>query len=144
MKRLLLLSLIVAMTSIFTGCEGPRTTGVNVDNLNTGSDDSPLIRVWVLDEEQIQSPPATRAEAEQVGNLVTYPFNIYQFQREPGTYFVVASNETQFQSLAADESFDAGEDFSLLEVEVTDGFLEVSVVNTDTPTLLPEIAVVGD
>ncbi|MEL7500000.1 MAG: hypothetical protein AAFN77_20525 [Planctomycetota bacterium] len=144
MKRLLLLSMIVATTCIFTGCQDPRTTGVNVDNLNTGSDDNPLIRVWVLDEEQIQSPPATRAEAEQVGNLVTYPFNIYQFQREPGTYFVVASNETHFQSLAADESFDAGEDFNLFQVEVTDGFLEVSVVNTDTPTFLPVITADGN
>lgn len=139
MRKSLLLVLFALISVAFTGCEPPIQSGVNVDNLNEAASEDALIRVWVLDEEQIENPPTTRAEADAVENLVTYPSNIYQFQREAGNYFVVASNETHFQGLAPEDSFSAGEDFSLLAVEVSDGFLEIGVKNTDTPTLLPEI-----
>ncbi|MEO1614649.1 MAG: hypothetical protein AAFV88_02290 [Planctomycetota bacterium] len=108
------------------------------DNLNVNATD-PLIRTWVLSEEQIASPPTTRAEAEAIANYVTYPSLQYEFRREPGTYFVVASNETHFQSLAADDAFEAGVDFSLLEVEVGEEKARVTGINTNTPTILPDL-----
>ena len=140
MKRSLLLLLAVALCGVFTGCEPPLQTGINIDNLNGPPYEDTVIRVWVLSEEEIQNPPTTREEAEAVYNYVTYPSNYYRFLETPGTYFVVASNETHFQSLAPTDAFTPGFDFSLLEVEVTEsGFLDIGVENTNTPTLLPEI-----
>ena len=119
------------------GCEPRPNSGVLIDNLNVNADD-PLIRAWVLSEDEVANPPATRAEAEAVENLVTYPSNLYEFLREPGTYFVVASNETHFQSLSPDDGFELGVDFSLLQVEVAeDEKVTVTAINTATPTLLP-------
>ncbi len=59
---------------------------------------------------------------------------------KPGTYFVVASNETHFQSLAPDDAFELGVDFAVLQVEVSDGKVTVGAINTNTPTLLPELS----
>lgn len=134
------LGLLLCLFSVSVGCMPAPTTGVLVDNLNPGTVDAPLIRAWVLSEEEIANPPTTRAEAESVQNLVTYPFNLYEFLREPGTYFVVASNETHFQSLAPDDAFELGVDFAVLQVEVSDGKVTVGAINTNTPTLLPELS----
>ena len=141
MKKPLLLVLSIALCGIFTGCEPMVNSGIDVDNINGAPFEDSLVRVWVLSEEEIQSPPTTRAEADAIENLVTYPANIYRFRREPGTYFVVASNETHYQSLDPTDPFVPGTDFSVLEVEVIDDetYSEVTVENTDTPTLLPEI-----
>lgn len=133
----LMLSSLVCTVGCFR--EPPPSSGVLFDNLNVNAPD-PLIRTWVLSEEQIANPPTTRAEAEAVANYVTYPSMQYEFRREPGTYFVVASNETHFQSLADDDAFEAGVDFSLLEVEVVDEKARVTGINTDTPSLLPELS----
>lgn len=132
------LFLAVLLTSM--GCMPRITTGVLVDNQNPPASDNSLIRVWVLSEQEIQDPPTTRAEAEAIYNLVTYSFNLYEFLEEPGTYFIVASNETHFQGLNATDAFEPGIDFALLQVEVpVEGKLNIGVANTETPTLLPEI-----
>lgn len=138
MKNFVLLLMLLTL-GCSVGCMPVPTTGVLVDNQNSGTDEAPLIRAWVLSEDEIANPPTTRAEAEAVQNLVTYPFNLYEFLREPGTYFVVASNETHFQSLAPNDAFEPGVDFSLLEVEVNRGKIKVGAVNTDTPTRLPKL-----
>lgn len=132
------LCLLVLFASV--GCQPMPSSAVNIQNTNAPSAENSLIRVWLLSEEQIKSPPTTRSEAEQVPFVVTAPGVNVTFSREPGTYFIVASNETQFQSLAGADAFEAGVDFSLLEVSVgEDQIIDVSVSNTATPTLLPDI-----
>ena len=133
------LGLVFCLFSVSVGCMPVPTTGVLVDNLNPGTVDAPLIRAWVLSEEEIANPPSTRAEAEAVENLVTYPANLYEFLREPGTYFVVASNETYFQSLDADDAFVS---FAVLQVEVTeDGKVTVGAINSeDELPFLPSLS----
>ena len=137
MKNLVIV-LILSSLSCTVGCFEDRrpTSGVLIDNLHVNADD-PLIRTWVLSEAEIANPPTTRAEAEALDNYVTYPSLLYEFLREPGTYFVVASNETHFQSLAADDAFEPGVNFSLLEVEVGDEKITVTAKNTNTPNILP-------
>ena len=108
--------------------------------MNTTNENS-QIRLWILTEEQIANPPTTKMEARQLdrGGVVQPRFRTFTFGRNPGTYFVVASNEAHYQSLTETEPFEPGVDFSLLEVEVEEEFVPVSVRNTATPTRLPEI-----
>jgi hypothetical protein len=106
---------------------------VNTTNANS------QIRLWILDEEQIKTPPTTKREAERLESFVQPRFRTFTFNRNPGTYYVVASNQTYYQSLRDNAPFTPGVDFSLLEVVVEEEFVPVSVRNGAGPARLPVI-----
>lgn len=143
MNRFLLTTALVLFSSL-TGCievnpnPGGGPGGIQTRNVNTTNANS-QIRLWILTEEQIANPPETKAEAMLLDSYVQPRFRAFTFNRNPGTYYVVASNETHYQSLTDNEPFEPGEDFSLLEVEVEQTLVPVSVSNTTTPTRLPRI-----
>ncbi|XZE56065.1 hypothetical protein SH139x_002122 [Planctomycetaceae bacterium SH139] len=142
MNRFLSIVSVAFICAGLTGCPYP-SGGIQTDNQNEpaglfSNDD--LIRVWVLSEAQIANPPATKSEAAAIENFVTRPSEEFRFLRDPGSYFVVASNETQFQSLGDEDSFTLGVDFSVLPVDVADELISVALVNDNSsPTLLPII-----
>jgi hypothetical protein len=146
MKRFLLMAALVLSSSSLTGCievtpnPGGGPGGIQTNNVNTTNANS-QIRLWILTEEQIASPPTTKMEAMLLdrGGVVQPRFRTFTFNRNAGTYFVVASNETHYQSLDNDDAFTPEVDFSVLEVEVEDKLVPVSVSNTPTPTRLPLI-----
>ena len=131
MNRLLFTSAMILLSSCLTGCievtpaPPPAPGGIQARNVNTTNANS-QIRVWILTEEQIAS-----LETADVAALT--------YNRVAGTYFVVASNESHYQSLTDTAPFKPGVDFSLLEVEVEEELIPVSVANTSTPTRLPRI-----
>lgn len=144
MKRFLLMTALVMFVGL-TGCievtpnpdGGPG--GIRTNNVNTTNANS-QIRLWILTEEQIASPPTTKMEADDLTSFVQPRFRTFTFNRDAGTYFVVASNETHYQSLDDNDAFTPGVDFSLLEVEVEDKLVPVEVSNTpNSPTRLPRI-----
>ncbi len=139
MKHFLLMTTLVMLSSCFAGCDDPPPPpgGVRVQNVNGFVDDA-LVRVWILTESQIQNPPTTKAEAADLESFVIPPLRRFTFNRDPGNYFVVASNETWFQGLADDATFAPNSDFSLQAVAVEDQLVSFAVRNTNTPTLLPE------
>lgn len=144
MNRSLLMTALVLLSSGVVGCievtpnpvGGPG--GIRTSNANTTNANS-QIRLWILTEEQIKSPPTTKMQAMALTSYVQPRFRTLTFNRNPGTYFVVASNETHYQSLEDDDAFAPGVNFSLLEVEVEEALIPVSVRNTATPTRLPQI-----
>lgn len=141
MYRWFCVAALVLLSSSFTGCmptppEGPG--GIRVNNVN-GNVPNELIRLWILTEEQIQNPPQTKLDAELLESFVIPRFRRFTFNRNPGKYFVVASNETHFQGLAQLEAFEANVDFSLLEVDVEETFIALEVFNTNRPNRLPQI-----
>lgn len=144
MKRFLLMAALVLFSSSLTGCievtpnPGGGPGGILSNNVNTTNANS-QIRLWILTEEEIASPPTTKMEADELMSYVQPRFRTFTFNRNPGTYFVVASNETHYQSLDDDAPFAPGVDFSLLEVEVEEELVPISVRNTATPTRLPSI-----
>jgi hypothetical protein len=141
MYRLLMMSALVAFGSL-TGCievtpnPGGGPGGIQTNNVNTTNANS-QIRLWILTEEEIASPPATKMEADELLSYVQPRFRTFTFNRDPGTYYVVASNEAHYQSLDFDDDFTPGVDFALLKVE--EDLVPVSVRNTATPTRLPSI-----
>lgn len=139
MKHFLLITTLVMVSSCFTGCDDPPPPpgGVRVQNVNGFVDDA-LVRVWILTESQIANAPTTKAEAADLESFVIPPLRRFTFNRDPGNYFVVASNETWFQGLADDATFEPNSDFSLQAVAVEDQLVSFAVRNTSTPTLLPE------
>lgn len=142
MKRFLLMVALVLFSGILTGCT-PNPTGgpggIVTSNANTTNENS-QIRLWILTEEEIASPPTTVREAKALRSYVQPRFRKFTFNRNPGTYFVVASNESHFQSLGINAPFTPGVDFSLLEVEVENELVPVTVRNSATPTRLPLIS----
>ncbi len=144
MNRFLLMTAMVVLSSCFTGCiqvtpnPGGGPGGIRTNNVNTTNENS-QIRLWILTEAQIANPPRTKMEAERLESYVQPRFRTFTFRRNPGTYYVVASNETHYQSLADNAPFSAGVDFSLLEVEVQQALVPVSVRNSASPTRLPVI-----
>jgi len=140
MKRFLLITTLLLLSSSFIGCTPnppPPPGGVRVQNVN-GFTDNALIRVWILTESQIANPPTTKAQAANLESFVIPPLRRFTFNRDPGNYFVVASNETWFQGLANNAPFVPGSDFSLQAVAVENQLVSFGVRNTNTPTLLPE------
>ena len=143
MNRFLLTTAFVIFSSL-TGCievtpnPGGGPGGIQTRNVNTTNANS-QIRLWILTEEQIANPPETKAEAMLLESYVQPRFRMFTFNRNAGTYYVVASNETHYQSLTDTEPFEPGVDFSLLEVEVEQTLVPVSVSNTTSPTRLPRI-----
>jgi len=115
------------------GPGGIRTNNVNTTNANS------QIRLWILTEQQIANPPQTKRAAGALENFVQPRFRLFTFNRNAGTYYVVASNETHYQSLTDTEPFASGVDFALLEVKVEGKLVLVSVSNTTTSTRLPRI-----
>ncbi len=144
MKRFLLLAALVLSSGSLTGCievtpnPGGGPGGILSNNVNTTNANS-QIRLWILTEEEIASPPTTKMEADDLTSYVQPRFRMFTFNRDAGTYFVVASNEAHYQSLDDGDAFTPGVDFSVLEVEVEDELVPVSVRNTSTPTRLPLI-----
>lgn len=144
MNRFLLTTGLVLLSSCLPGCievtpnPPPAPGGIETRNVNTTNANS-QIRLWILTEEQIATPPTTKTQAMMLDSFVQPRFRTFTFNREPGTYYVVASNETHYQSLTDTEPFEPGVDFSLLEVEVEDKLIAVRVANTNTPTRLPQI-----
>ncbi len=144
MNRSLLMTVLVLFSSSVVGCievtpnPGGGPGGIRTNNVNTTNANS-QIRLWILTEEQIKSPPTTKMEAMALTSYVQPRFRTFTFNRDAGTYFVVASNETHYQSLRNDDAFAPGVNFSLLEVEVEEDLIPVSVRNTATPTRLPQI-----
>ena len=146
MYRFLIMTTLIVLGSSLTGCieisQNPQggPGGIQTNNVNNTNTNS-QIRLWILTEEQIASPPTTKMEAMQVdrGGVVQPRFRTFTFNRNPGTYYVVASNEAHYQSLDINDAFTPGIDFSLLEVIVEDELVPVSVRNTATATRLPEI-----
>jgi hypothetical protein len=144
MNRLLLMTAVVLFCGSLTGCIEitPNTSGgpggIRTNNVNTTNPNS-QIRLWILTEAQIANPPKTKSEADSLESFVQPRFRTFTFNRNPGTYYVVASNETHYQSLASNAPFNPGVDFSLLKVEVMQVLVPVSVSNTATPTRLPRI-----
>jgi hypothetical protein len=141
MYRLFLMTALVLLSSSFTGCtptppQGPG--GIRVNNVN-GDIPNERIRLWILTEAQIQNPPRTKTEAETLDSFVIPRFRTFIFNRPAGKYFVVASNETHYQSLTDTEPFEANVDFSLLEVQVANTLIPVEVSNTNRPNRLPQI-----
>ncbi len=57
-------------------------------------------------------------EAMSLDSNVIPRFRTFTLNREAGTYFVVASNETHYQSLDDSDAFTPGTDFALLEVRL--------------------------
>jgi hypothetical protein len=144
MNRFLLTTALVLFGSSLTGCieitpNPPQTApgGIRTDNVNTTNANS-QIRLWILTEEQIGNPPKTKAEASRLENFVQPRFRTFTFNREAGTYFIVASNNTHYSSLADNAMFVAGKDFSVFEVEVEDELVPVRISNTNSPTRLPQ------
>jgi hypothetical protein len=141
MNRFLLVASLALLSAGMVGCTPPPPTGpggIRVNNVN-GDIPNERIRLWILTEEEIQNPPQTKLDAELLQSYVIPRFRTFTFNRPAGTYFVVASNETHFQSLAQLEPFEANVDFSLLEVEVADTLIPVEVFNTNRPNRLPQI-----
>lgn len=143
MNRFLLMTALVVLGSSLTGCievdfPSKAAGGIQTRNVNTTNANS-QIRLWILTEEEIATPPTTKMEAMMLDSYVQPRFRTFTFNREPGTYYVVASNETHYQSLEDNDAFTPGEDFSLLKVEVEEKLVPVSVSNTATPTRLPRI-----
>ena len=144
MNRLLFTSAMILLSSCLTGCievtpaPPPAPGGIQARNVNTTNANS-QIRVWILTEEQIATPPTTKTEAEKLESFVQPRLRTFTYNRVAGTYFVVASNESHYQSLTDTAPFKPGVDFSLLEVEVEEELIPVSVANTSTPTRLPRI-----
>jgi hypothetical protein len=144
MNRFLLMTALVLFSSCFTGCiqvtpnPGGGPGGIRTNNVNTTNENS-QIRLWILTQKQIANPPTTKMEAMQLDSYVQPRFRTFTFNRNPGTYYVVASNESHYQSLGNNAPFSPGVDFSLLEVVVEQELIPVSVRNSATPTLLPVI-----
>ena len=144
MNRLMFTSAMMLVSTFFTGCIEvtpalpPAPGGIQARNVNSTNANS-QIRVWILTEEQIATPPTTKTEAEKLESFVQPRFRTFTYNRVAGTYYVVASNEAHYQSLTDTEPFELGVDFSLLEVEVEGELIPVSVSNTSTPTRLPRI-----
>lgn len=144
MYRFLMMTALVVFGSSFTGCIDVTTTpvggpgGIRTNNVNTTNANS-QISLWILTEEEFASPPTTKKEADEILSYVQPRFRTFTFNRDPGTYYVVASNETHYQSLDDDDAFTPGVDFSVLQVEVEEELVPVSVRNTATPTRLPQI-----
>lgn len=144
MNRILLMTALVLLSSSFTGCtptpppQGPG--GIRTNNVNTTNENA-QIRLWILTQEQIANPPKTKMEAMLLdnGGNVQPRFRTFTFRRNPGTYYVVASNESHYQSLRDNAPFTPGVDFSLLEVVVRQELVPVSVRNSASPTRLPVI-----
>jgi hypothetical protein len=143
MNRVLMTALILFSSSL-TGCievtpnPGGGPGGIQTRNVNTTNANA-QIRLWILTEEQIANPPKTKAAAMLLDSYVQPRFRTFTFNRNAGTYYLVASNETHYQSLTDTEPFEPGVDFSLLEVEVEKVLVPVSVSNTASPTRLPRI-----
>jgi hypothetical protein len=143
MNRLLLTALVLFSSSL-TGCievtpnpsGGPG--GIQTRNANSTNANS-QIRLWILTEEEIANPPTTKAEAMLLDSFVQPRFRTFTFKRNAGTYYVVASNETHYQSLTDTEPFEPDVDFSLLKVEVNEKLVPVSVSNSSKPNRLPLI-----
>ncbi|MEM9646723.1 MAG: hypothetical protein AAF989_17155, partial [Planctomycetota bacterium] len=93
-----------------------------------------------------ENPPATKGEAAGVPSYMTFPGVFFSTTRDPGDYVIVASNETRFQSLADDDAFTPGEVFSAAGITLNegDGFITVSVKNSEEDPLLPTISTGGD
>lgn len=144
MNRFLLTTAMMMLSTCLTGCievtPAPPTAsgGIQARNVNSTNANS-QIRVWILTEEQIKTPPKTKTEAMALESFVQPRFRTFTYNRVAGTYYVVASNETHYQSLTDTEPFEPGVDFSLLEVKVEGELIPVSVSNTATPTRLPRI-----
>lgn len=144
MNRFLLTTAMVLFSCSLTGCfeVTPNPTGgpggIQTRNVNTTNANS-QIRLWILTEKEIASPPTTKMEAMQLTSYVQPRFRAFTFNRNAGTYYVVASNEAHYQSLTNTEPFEPGVDFALLEVKVEDKLIPVQVANTNTPTRLPQI-----
>jgi hypothetical protein len=145
MYRFLMMTALVVVGSSLTGCievtptnPGGGPGGIRTNNVNTTNANS-QIRLWILTEEEFASPPTTKMEADEILNYVQPRFRTFTFNRDPGTYYVVASNETHYQSLTKTEPFEPGVDFSVLEVQVEEELVPVSIRNTATPTRLPQI-----
>ncbi len=141
MNRFLLMTALVLLSTSFTGCTPPPPTGpggIRVNNVN-GDIPNERIRLWILTEAEIQNPPTTKAESDALQSYVIPRFRTFTFNRPAGTYYVVASNETHWQSLPAADAFEANVDFSLLEIDVANTLIPVEVFNTDRPNRLPQI-----
>jgi hypothetical protein len=143
MNRFLLSTALVLFGICFTGCVDFRTPstapgGIQTRNVNTTNANS-QIRIWILTEEQIATPPTTKTAAESLESFVLPRLRTFTFNREAGTYYIVASNEAHYQSLTDTEPFEPSVDFSLLEVKVADKLIAFQVANTNTPTRLPQI-----
>lgn len=144
MNRFQFMIALVLCCGASTGCieVNPNTTGgpggIVSNNVNTTNANS-QIRLWILNEEQIKTPPTTKREAERLESFVQPRFRTFTFNRNPGTYYVVASNQTHYQSIRDNASFSPGVDFSLLEVVVEEKFVPVSVRNGAGAARLPVI-----
>ncbi len=144
MNRSQFMATLVLLCVTLTGCievtpnPPPAPGGIQVRNVNTVNANS-QIRVWILTEEQIKAPPKTKTEAMALESFVQPRFRTFTYNRVAGTYYVVASNETHYQSLTDAEPFEPGVDFSLLEVKVEDKLIAVQIANSNTPTRLPQI-----
>lgn len=141
MNRFLLVTALVLLSTSFAGCtpappKGPG--GILVNNVN-GNIPNELIRLWILTEAEIQNPPTTKADSDALQSYVIPRFRTFTFNRPAGKYFVVASNETHWQSLPDNDAFEANVDFSLLEIDVANTLIPVEVFNTNRPNRLPEI-----
>jgi hypothetical protein len=145
MNRFLLTIALVLLCGSISGCievtpTPPQTApgGIQTRNVNTTNANS-QIRLWILTEEQIANPPKTKTEARRLDSYVQPRFRTFTFNREAGSYYVVASNETHYQSLTDTEPFEPDVDFSLLKVEVKEKLVPVSVSNSTKPNRLPLI-----
>jgi hypothetical protein len=125
---------------------------VDVENLNEPFDpetgefnENAEILVWLLTEEEAANPPATVGEALDLFPALTAPFGVTSFTNvEAGNYVLIASNASHLFGLEETAPFTAGEDFAAAAFTVEpEQSTSVTVVNTDTPTLLPEIGFGG-
>lgn len=122
--------------------------GVSITNENEWTDeaDDVAIRVWVLTAEQAETPPATKAEAEAVTSSVTYPGVFFEMRGLSGTNVIVASDEADYQQLAADDAFTAGTNYSTFAVEIEEGGGRIPIVvrSSDDEAAPPEISEGGE
>lgn len=113
---------------------------VDICNHNQFDDENGDIRIWVLTEEEASNPPATKAEAEALESVLVAAESLESVgDLDMGaTYVLVATNETHFQSLGADDSFAPETDFSVAQF-VSEGPMSFSVVNGDGDNRVPVI-----
>lgn len=90
MNRFQFMIALVLCCGASTGCieVNPNTTGgpggIVSNNVNTTNANS-QIRLWILNEEQIKTPPTTKREAERLESFVQPRFRTFTFNRNPGT-----------------------------------------------------------
>ncbi|MEM7315553.1 MAG: hypothetical protein AAF497_20625 [Planctomycetota bacterium] len=164
MKRMTRIGLLIVLASLLSagnaiagdgkdfgdGKFDPGNT-VDIENLNEPFDpdtgelnEEADIFVWLLTAEQAATPPATVGEALDLFPAISFPLGVTSFTNlDAGEYVLVASNASYLFGLDESAPFVADTDYSAAALTVSEGSVSVTVANTDSPTLLPEISIGG-